>query len=92
MHDTGCPRLWEVLSYLFCIILSFAMILYIHLLLAAAGMAGLPLAMLVYLLGFCVIVLYSFFRLAQRLFPAWWPRHTPGSVLLREVVEIEGRV
>ena len=43
MRDTGCPPFFDVLSYLICIVLSFAMIRYMLLWLSLAGPQTVPL-------------------------------------------------
>jgi len=71
MRDTDCPPLWEVLSYLFLIVLSFAMIGYFLVWLSLWKACPVPLEVFFYLLAFSAIIVYNFFRLARVLFPEW---------------------
>lgn len=91
MRDTGCPPFLDVLSYLICIVLSFAMIGYLLLWLSLAGPQTIPLNVLVFFLAFGVMIVYCFARLWRGLFPERWPKGR-GPVLLREIVEIDAVV
>jgi predicted membrane channel-forming protein YqfA (hemolysin III family) len=91
MRDTGCPPFFDVLSYLICTVLSFAMIGYLLLWLSLAAPQTIPLNILVFFLVFGVMIVYCIARLGRRLFPARWPEER-GPVLLREIVEIDAVV
>jgi len=71
MRDTDCPPFWEVLSYLFLIVFSFAMMGYI-LVWFSFWKGPVPLEILFYFPAFSAIIVYNFFRLARVLFPEWW--------------------
>jgi hypothetical protein len=86
-HDAHCPPFLEVLSYLFCIIFSFAMIGYILLWLSYWKPDRTPVEALVSFLAFGGMILYSCAKLGQVLFPAWW-RKPEGSVVVK-VLEID---
>jgi len=69
----GLRRVWgagEVLSYLFLIVFSFAMIGYI-LLWLSFWKGPVPLDVFFYFFAFSAIIAYNFFRLARVLFPEW---------------------
>jgi hypothetical protein len=89
MHDSGCPPFSEVLSYLFAIILSCAMIGYILLWLSASNLTNSPVNALAAPVVFALLILYSLFRLARELFPARLKRCKACS-LVREMMEIDG--
>ena len=91
MHDPGIPPFSFIAGYLFCLIFSCAMILYVHFRLSSGDVPEIPGSIPGYLFGIGVIVLYSSYRLARGLFPAWWQR-SGGSMLLQEIVEIDVRV
>ncbi len=91
MRDTGCPPFFDVLSYLICIVISFAMIGYLLLWLSLAVLQTLPLNVLAFFLVFGAMIVYCFARLGRGLFPARWPKER-GPVLLREIVEIDAVV
>jgi hypothetical protein len=86
-HDACCPPFLEVLSYLFCIVFSFAMIGYILVWLSFWKPDNIPVEALVCFLAFGVMILYSCAKLGQVLFPAWWGR-SKGSVVVK-VLEID---
>jgi len=58
MCTTGCPPLWEVLSYLFLIVFSFAMIGYILVWLSFWKLSTIPLDTLIFFIGFCAIIVF----------------------------------
>lgn len=89
MHDPGCPPFFEVLSYLFSIILAFGMIGYLLLWLSVTELQAVPPDALVFLLALCAIIGYSGFRLVRGLFPARMKRCKVCS-LVREIIEIDG--
>jgi hypothetical protein len=86
MSDAGCPPFREIIGYLFCIVLSVSMMVYL-----LPGLVVMSAGPWVFLLAFCAIVVYSFVRLGQVLFPARW-RRCSGSALVKRMMEIEGRV
>lgn len=86
MHDTGCPPFRNVMGYLFCIVLSVAMILWL-----LPGLLAGVLGAWVFFIAFCAIILYGFLRLVQGLFPARFLR-CPVCTLVREIIEIDGTV
>ncbi|MFA5267147.1 MAG: hypothetical protein WC379_04180 [Methanoregula sp.] len=88
MHDTGCPPFTDVLSLLFCIILSFAMILYLRIWISALQVQAIPLETWAFLFAFCAIIAYSSVRLAQGLFPERF-RRCPACTLVRKIIEID---
>ncbi len=85
MRDTSCPPFLEGLSYLICIVLSYVMIGYLFLGLSLAGPQTVPLKALIFIIAFAVIIVYCFARLGRGLF-------TGGSMLMREIVEIDSGV
>jgi len=88
MRDTGCPPFLEVLSCLFSIILSFAMMGYLLLWLSAWGKEAVLLNMMVFFIAFGVMIVYCLFRLVRGLFPARFKRCRVCS-LVREIIEID---
>ena len=88
MRDTGCLPFLVVLSYLSCIIISLAMIGWLLLWLSAWNVQIIPFKVRVFFLAFGVIIVYSFMRLIQGLFPLWLRAGPEGSVVVK-VLEID---
>ena len=88
MHDTGPLSFAEVAAWLFCILLSCAMILLLLRLVAFTGAGRAPLMAWVLLVTFCGVIAYSCVALVRILFPAWLPVGRSG-VLVREIIEID---
>lgn len=77
-----------VLSYLFCIILSLAMIGYLLLWLSAWNVQVIPFEVWVLFLVFGTIIVYNFARLIKGLFPARWRPGPKGSLVVK-IMEID---
>jgi hypothetical protein len=88
MPDSTCPHPWEILSYTLCIIISVAMIWYIHLGANYGDLSRVSLAALLFLAGFCAIIWYSCVRLIFLLVPSR-RRDCPACRLLSKIIEIE---
>jgi len=88
MHEIDCPPFLEVLFYLLSIILSFAMIGWLLLWLSLWKPFIVPVGVLIGFIAFGVMIVYSFFRLIQGLFPER-KRGCRVCSLLREVMEID---
>jgi len=88
MPDTDCPPVWEILSYLFCIILSVAMIWYIHLAVNFWNMRAVPLYAIFAFIWFCIIIWYAAVHLVLLLLPAR-KETCPVCCLLAKIIEID---
>lgn len=91
MHDTGPLSFAEVAAWLFCSLLSSAMILLLLQLVAFTGAGRAPLPAWVLLVAFCGTIAYSCVALVRALFPAWLSAGSSGA-LVQKIIEIEGRV
>jgi hypothetical protein len=88
MPDTDCPPAWEILSYLFCIILSVAMIWYIHLAVNFWNIGAVPLYAIFSFIWFCIIIWYAAVHLVLLLLPA--RKDTcPVCCLLAKIIEVD---
>jgi len=88
MHDTGCPPFREVLSYLFAMVFSFAMIGYTLLWISTWKPNIVPLNAIIYFLAFSAIIVYCGAMLIRGLFPERW-RGKPKSSVIAKVLEID---
>lgn len=69
MSDTSSPPPGKTMAYLFCVVLSIAMIWYLVLLIFSCGTCtAKPLAYL-FILAFALIIVYAGFSLFNMLFP-----------------------
>jgi hypothetical protein len=88
MPDTDCPPAWEILSYLFCIILSVAMIWYIHLAVNFWNTGAIPLYAIFAFIWFCIIIWYAAVQLVLLLLPGR-KETCPVCCLLAKIIEID---
>ena len=91
MQDTGLPSFAEVTGRLFCIVLSVGVILYARGVAGRAGPEHIPLAVLPLLALLVIVILLCLAWLVRWMFPGWLRVGRSGTVL-KEVMEIEGRV
>jgi hypothetical protein len=89
MPDNDVLPSWEIFSYLICILISIAMIWYIHLGVNFWNVSHVPLSAILFLTGFCVIIWYCSMKLVFALLPAR-KKSCPACKLIAKIIEIEG--
>ena len=91
MSRPELPSFWNVMAYLCCAIICFAMLLVEFWIVSITGMTGAPLSVWPLAVALVLVIAWSCLRIVRALFPAWFRIGHSGTVL-KEVMEIEGRV